>query len=125
MPAAAANGIALALTAVANTAANRRLTFGVRGRTGLVRQHALGGTVYLITLGLTSGALGVLHAIVARPSRALEAGVLVVASACATVTRYAGLRWWVFAHRTQGPAAVTIDPCPTASTSPTPTRPMR
>ena len=30
-----ANAVALALTAVANTAANRRLTFGVRGRAGL------------------------------------------------------------------------------------------
>ena len=37
-----ANALALALTAVGNTAANRRLTFGVRGRAGLVRHHALG-----------------------------------------------------------------------------------
>ncbi len=37
-----ANAVALALTAVANTAANRRLTFGVRGRAGLVRQHLMG-----------------------------------------------------------------------------------
>ena len=38
-----ANAAALALTAVGNTAANRRLTFGVRGREGLVRQHVRGG----------------------------------------------------------------------------------
>ena len=38
----AANASALALTAVGNTAANRRFTFGVRGRAGLVRQHAHG-----------------------------------------------------------------------------------
>ena len=37
-----ANALALALTAVANTQANRRLTFGVRGREGLLRQHAHG-----------------------------------------------------------------------------------
>src|SRR4051812_34197990 len=37
-----ANALALALTAVANTAANRRFTFGVRGRARLVRQHAMG-----------------------------------------------------------------------------------
>src|SRR4029079_4162466 len=56
-----ANAAALALTAVGNTAANRRFTFGVRGRAGLLRQHALGAIVFLITLGLTDGALGVLH----------------------------------------------------------------
>ncbi|MBV8990301.1 MAG: GtrA family protein, partial [Solirubrobacterales bacterium] len=37
-----ANALALALTAVANTQANRRFTFGVRGRAGLLRQHAAG-----------------------------------------------------------------------------------
>ncbi|MEA2442161.1 MAG: hypothetical protein QOH76_3585 [Thermoleophilaceae bacterium] len=96
LAAAAANGAALALTAVANTAANRRLTFGVRGRAGLVRQHALGALVFLITLGLTSGALAVLHALEPHPSRLLEAAVLVVASACATATRFVGLSSWVF-----------------------------
>ena len=35
-----ANAVALALTAVANTAANRRLTFGVRGRERLLHHHA-------------------------------------------------------------------------------------
>src|SRR4051812_35165299 len=56
-----ANAPARALTAVANTAANRRLPFGMRGRAGLARQHALGALVYAITLGLTGGALAVLH----------------------------------------------------------------
>src|ERR1700761_4587546 len=56
----AANALALALTAVANTQANRRFTFRIRGRTGLVRQHAQGAAVYLIALGLTAGALAVL-----------------------------------------------------------------
>jgi glycosyltransferase involved in cell wall biosynthesis len=82
-----ANALALALTAVANTAANRRFTFGIRGRAGLARQHALGAVVYLLTLGLTSGALAVLHGLDPAPARALEIAVLVAASAAATVTR--------------------------------------
>ena len=90
---AAANAVALAVTAVANTAANRRLTFGVRGRESLLRQHALGALVFLITLGLTSGAIAVLEALDPHPSRVLEAAVLVVASACATLTRFVGLRY--------------------------------
>jgi hypothetical protein len=38
----AANALALATTALGNTAANRRVTFGVRGRAGPLRQHASG-----------------------------------------------------------------------------------
>jgi glycosyltransferase involved in cell wall biosynthesis len=95
--AAGANAFALALTAIGNTAANRRLTFGVRGRAGLLRQHALGAIVFFLTLGLTSGALAVLHGLDATPARPLELGVLIAASAAATVTRYVALRTWVFA----------------------------
>ena len=94
-----ANAAALAITAVANTQANRVLTFGVRGRAGLLRQHAMGAVVYVLTLGLTSGALAVLHGLDPRPATAVELTVLVAASICATVTRYVALRTWVFARR--------------------------
>jgi putative flippase GtrA len=94
----AANALALAGTAVANTAANRRLTFGVRGRANLLRQHALGALVFLLTLGLTSGAIRTLEALDPHPSRALEATVLVVASACATISRFIGLRYCLTAN---------------------------
>jgi putative flippase GtrA len=97
MAAPAANALALAVTAVANTAANRRLTFGVRGRRGLARQHALGAVVYVLTLALTSAALAVLHGVAQHPSHLVETAALVVAGACATVTRYVALRTWVFA----------------------------
>jgi putative flippase GtrA len=107
--AAGANAVALALTAVGNTAANRRLTFGVRGRAGLVRQHLAGFVVFVLTLGLTSGALAVLHGLVARPSRALELAVLIAASTAATVTRYVALRSWVFARARCTPPAAPLD----------------
>ncbi|HEY1537928.1 MAG TPA: glycosyltransferase, partial [Solirubrobacteraceae bacterium] len=94
-----ANALALAATAIANTQANRHLTFGLRGRTGLLRQHAMGAAVYVLTLGLTSGALLVMRAVDADPSRLMEVGVLVVAGFCATVTRFVALRSWVFAGR--------------------------
>jgi putative flippase GtrA len=95
--AAGANALALAVTAVGNTAANRRVTFGVRGRTGAVRHHARGALVYVLTLGLTTASLASLHRIDARPPRAVELAVLVVAGALATVSRYIALRSWVFA----------------------------
>jgi putative flippase GtrA len=99
--AAGANALALALTAVANTAANRALTFGVRGREELVRHHLRGGLVFVLTLALTSGALAVLHGVDPHPARVVELGVLVAAGFVATVTRYVALRTWVFtrAHR--------------------------
>jgi glycosyltransferase involved in cell wall biosynthesis len=96
-PAGAANVIALALTAVANTAANRRITFGRKGRAGAWRDQIQGAFVFLTTVAITSGALLILDAIDRRPPRALEVTVLVISSVAATVVRYLGLRFWVFA----------------------------
>jgi glycosyltransferase involved in cell wall biosynthesis len=92
LPAGLANAGALAISAGANTAANRRITFGVHGREGLWRHHAQGLLVFVLTVGLTSGALAVLHGLAPGAARGLEVLVLVAASLCATATRYAGLR---------------------------------
>jgi putative flippase GtrA len=97
----AANATALALTAVANTQANRRLTFGITGRPSLLRHHATAFVVFLITLAITNESLALLHALDHAPARLLEDAVLVVASAAATVTRYVGLKTWVFALSTR------------------------
>ena len=94
-----ANGVALALTAVGNTAANRRIRFGVRGRRDLVRHHVRGAAVFVLTLALTSGALAVLHGLDASPPRPVELGVLVAAGLAATATRYVALGTWAFARR--------------------------
>jgi putative flippase GtrA len=94
----AANALALGLTAVANTQANRRLAFGVRGREGLARQHAAGALIYLLALGLTDGALAVLRSLDSHPARLVEVAVLVTASLVATGWRYVALRTWVFAR---------------------------
>ena len=91
-----ASAIALSVTAVANTAANRRLTFGVRGRAGLVRQHLAGLMVFGVALALTTGTLAALHLLDAHPSRVLEASAVVAANLGATVTRYVALSAWVF-----------------------------
>jgi putative flippase GtrA len=96
--AALANALALALTAVANTAANRAFTFGVRGSDRLVRHHLRGALVFVLTLALTSGALAVLHGLDPRPAQAVELTVLVAASVTATITRFVALRSWVFAR---------------------------
>jgi glycosyltransferase involved in cell wall biosynthesis len=101
----AGNALALAITAVANTHANRRLTFAVRGREGLLRHHAQGALVYLFTLGLTSGALLSLDGVAPGASHGFELAVLVAANVCATATRYVALRSWIFARRGRREAA--------------------
>ncbi len=88
----AANLIALVVTAVANTAANRRLTFGVRGSGGALKHHAGGLIAFLVGLALTSGSLWVLHHLVADPGRGLEVVVLVLANAVSTLVRFLSLR---------------------------------
>ncbi|ATO13485.1 glycosyl transferase [Micromonospora sp. WMMA2032] len=86
-----ANLLALLLTAVANTAANRRLTFGVTGRRHAGRHHLQGLLAFALGLALTSGALAVLHALTAPP-RAVELVVLVAANLAATALRFLLLR---------------------------------
>ena len=93
----AANFVALTLTAVANTAANRRFTFGVRGRHRIVRDHLGGVLIYVLALSLTDAALVLLHRLEPSPPRLLEVSVLVLASLCATVARYIGMSTWLFA----------------------------
>jgi putative flippase GtrA len=96
-----ANLLALLITAIANTAANRRLTFGIRGPQGAGLHQLQGLIVFALGLGLTSGSLAVLHLLVATPARWLELGVLVVANLVATVLRFVLLRGWVFKARQQ------------------------
>jgi putative flippase GtrA len=101
MPAVAANGAALLVTAVANTGANRRLTFGVTGSASAVRHHVQGLGVFALALGLTTASLGVLAELTPHPSRPAEAVVLVAANLAATVLRFGLLRSWVFGPRSQ------------------------
>jgi putative flippase GtrA len=90
-----ANLLALLLTAVANTAANRRVTFGRTGRTPL-RVHGRGLAVFALGVGVTSGALAVLSAAVAAPGLALQLAVLIAASTVATALRFVLFRRWIF-----------------------------
>lgn len=101
-PAYLANTLALAVTAVANTAANRRYTFGVRGVARALRHQFEGAVAFLIGLALTNGALAVLHAVTPGTSHAVELAALVVANAAATVVRFLLMRAWVFHPRRTG-----------------------
>ncbi|WP_432540408.1 bifunctional glycosyltransferase family 2/GtrA family protein [Kineococcus sp. SYSU DK002] len=95
----AANFLALLVTAVGNTALNRRLTFGVRGARGAARHQAQGLFVFLLGWAITSGSLWLLHSAEPGAHRGAELAVLTVANLAATVVRFLLLRTWVFADR--------------------------
>jgi len=117
MPAQAANALSLLLTAIGNTAANRRLTFGVRGQAGAVTHQFRGLIAFGVCLVLTSGALMCLHAVSASPGRGTEIAVLVVANLVATALRFVMYRGWVFGE-TAGSAAPSTIPSTIPSAAP-------
>ena len=98
----AANAVGLLLTAVANTAVNRRVTFGIRGRRHAARHQVRGLIAFAIGLALTSGALAALHASAPQAGRTAELTVLVVANLTATLVRFGLYRTWVFRHPRPG-----------------------
>ena len=96
MSAQAANVLALGATAVANTAVNRRVTFGISGRAHAARHQVKGLMAFGIGLALTSGALAALHSGSPHVGRWTEVSVLVAANLVATVIRFLLYRHWVF-----------------------------
>jgi len=103
LPAQTANALALLLTAVANTAANRRYTFSVRGRARVVRHQVQGLIVFAFALILTAGSIAALHAFAPDAPRSVELAVLTAANLLATVLRFVLLRGWVFRSRRSAP----------------------
>jgi putative flippase GtrA len=113
MPAAAANAAALLVTAVGNTAANRRLTFAVQGRDGLARDHAAGILALAVALVITTASVGVMDLFVPSRGRIFEIVVLVGANAAATVARFLLLRLAIDHRHPSSPSrgvAATLSP---------------
>ncbi|GAA2215057.1 glycosyltransferase [Nonomuraea monospora] len=95
LPVLVANLLALTVTTMLNTEANRRFTFtAARGST--TRTHLLGFVVFALYYAVTSGALLVLHAVNPGPPRLLELTVLICACVLGTAGRFLLLRGWVF-----------------------------
>jgi putative flippase GtrA len=91
-PAGVANALALVITAVGNTALNRRLTFKVQGHDGLARHHAAGLLALGVALAMTSASLAILNAVAPHHGRLTEVSVLVTANVTATLVRFLLLR---------------------------------
>jgi putative flippase GtrA len=88
-----ANVIALGLTTVVNTAANRRFSFGVRGVQDALRHQVQGLLVFGVGLTLTTGSILLLPS---GTSAAVEVVVLTATNLAVTVLRFAAMRWWMF-----------------------------
>ena len=94
-PAWLANVIALAMTALANTAANRRYTFRVQGRDGIAGDYAAGLTAFALALLLTSAAGEAMRAVAPDAPHVIEVAVLTAANLVATLCRYVLFRGWI------------------------------
>jgi putative flippase GtrA len=91
----AADVVALGICSIANTAANRRLTFSLHGRTGRARHYRAALVLALLPLALTLLTLLVL-AVVGVTSLPATLLCLTAASAVAALARFVLLRQWVF-----------------------------
>ncbi|MDX8143142.1 bifunctional glycosyltransferase family 2/GtrA family protein [Lentzea sp. BCCO 10_0061] len=94
-PVLVANLVALIITTLFNTEANRRFTFTARN-TARGKTHLQGFVVFGLYYAFTSAALLVLPAVYPDPPRALELVVLLGSSALGTAGRFFLLRSWVF-----------------------------
>jgi glycosyltransferase involved in cell wall biosynthesis/putative flippase GtrA len=107
-----ANFLALLLTAVGNTAANRRFTFGITGPARLFTQQFQGLMVFLLAWTITSSSLMILHAVSVDAVPSHELLVLTGANVIATLLRFVLLRAWVFrvGHIAQRGARISPQP---------------
>jgi putative flippase GtrA len=99
MSAQLASAVSLLLTAVANTTANRRFTFRIRGHVHAALHQFQGAIAFGAGLMLTATALVALHAAEPRSSRMAELAVLITANLVASVIRFVLYRSWVFRPR--------------------------
>ena len=87
--------VALSICAVANTAANRRLTFALQGPVDRSRHYAAGLAVTLMPLALTLATLALLGAAGVTALGPMLVALTLV-NGLATAARFVLLRCWVF-----------------------------
>jgi putative flippase GtrA len=109
LPVVLANVVSYLLAAVANTAANRRFTFGVVGPGRAVRHQLEGGVAFLLGLAVSTAGLVAVHALAPHAPRVAELAALLVLNLCAAVIRFVLLRAWVFHPRRAADASRTAD----------------
>ena len=115
-----ANAVALLAAAVANTAANRRWTFGVRGRAGAGRHQLQGLLVFGLTLAMTTWALDLLQSAMPDAPTSVETLVVAVTTGVATAVKFVAMKLWVFAPGSLRPhrSPTAREPSPASGSAP-------
>ena len=91
-----ANGVALVVATLANTAVNRAWTFGVSGRGRLALHHGQALVIFAITYAATAVALAVLAVAAPHASTTVQAGVVLIANILSTGARFVAMQRWIF-----------------------------
>jgi putative flippase GtrA len=97
-----ANGVALVVATVFNTAVNRAWTFGVSGRRRLVSHHSQALLVFAITYAATSLALAGLARVAPDAGTLAQTAVVALANLMSTAARYVAMKHWIFAQKATG-----------------------
>jgi putative flippase GtrA len=95
-PSQLANGAALVVATVVNTALNRAWTFGVSGRRNLVSHHGQALVIFVITYAATTVALAVLGALAPTAGTLVQTVVVAAANVLSTAVRFVAMRRWIF-----------------------------
>ena len=95
-PSQLANGVALVIATVCNTALNRAWTFEVSGRRNMVSQHGQALVIFAITYAATTVALAALGALVPDAGTAVQTVVVAGANVLSTAARFVAMRRWIF-----------------------------
>lgn len=91
-----ANGAALVVATIGNTAANRWWTFGVVGRHRLVTHHGQALLIFAITWVASTVALAIQHSVSPDASTLSQTVVVAVANVGSTAARFVAMRSWIF-----------------------------
>ena len=95
-PSQLANGAALVLATLFNTALNRAWTFGVSGRRRLVSHHGQALVIFAITYAATTAALAVLGAVAPDAGTVVQTAVVAAANVLSTAARFVAMQRWIF-----------------------------
>lgn len=116
-PSQLANAVALLVAAVANTWANRRWTFGVRGRARAVQHQVQALTVFGITWAMSAAGLALLHLVSSAPPTWAQTAVIAVSNVVSTVLRFVAMKAWIFARPSHSAATVNWPPADSKNTT--------
>lgn len=112
-----ANTAALVIATVFNTWANRRWTFGVRGRARAVQHQVQAFTVFGITWAMSAAGLALLHLAASAPPTWAQTAVIAVANVVSTVLRFVAMKAWIFARPNHRAATVNWPPADSKNTT--------